>query len=328
MAAFKSAVAAGVALETDMKVSKDGVIFMLHDVTFERTTNIATVFPDRAGDFADSFTWEEIRMLDAGSWFPGFENAHERIPSLEELLEYLTTGTYSSNTTASPNVDDRVGVDGTFDPNTTHPLMVIDIKVPHANNAYHDQYFQLIADLIKRYHYQPWTEWSQHGQSWTTNVTLEGALQYWGPHVSTMTDADIDHFASLNNSIVHTEYQLTNAQIRHIHQRNMSVQAWTVNSQWIYSQLWCLGVKYIITNAAPSLLELKQPLWFMTSGDYFILWIVGDSVAFLVVIITLIAFCCRRRQRLTNRTLVENQELLHELLYDDSGLSTQVVRQE
>ncbi|MFJ3470044.1 glycerophosphodiester phosphodiesterase [Pseudomonas sp. NPDC090201] len=56
-------------LEMDIQRTKDGVLIALHDDTLERTTNIAQVYPDRVKDPLSSFTLEEIKRLDAGSWF-------------------------------------------------------------------------------------------------------------------------------------------------------------------------------------------------------------------------------------------------------------------
>jgi glycerophosphoryl diester phosphodiesterase len=56
-------------LEADLQRTKDGVIIALHDNNLKRTTNIEAVFPDRAGDPVDYFTWAELQQLDAGSWF-------------------------------------------------------------------------------------------------------------------------------------------------------------------------------------------------------------------------------------------------------------------
>ena len=46
--------------EFDVKLSADGVAFLLHDDTLDRTTN--------ARGRADALTWHELSQLDAGSW--------------------------------------------------------------------------------------------------------------------------------------------------------------------------------------------------------------------------------------------------------------------
>ena len=80
MAAFKLALTEPdiAIIELDVHLSKDGVPVVIHDHTLDRTTS-------GIGRVKD-YTLEELRRLDAGSWFaPQF--AEERIPTLEEVLE-------------------------------------------------------------------------------------------------------------------------------------------------------------------------------------------------------------------------------------------------
>ena len=56
-------------MELDVQRTKDSVLIIMHDKTFKRTTNVAEKFPGREGDPVDSFTYEEIMQLDAGSAF-------------------------------------------------------------------------------------------------------------------------------------------------------------------------------------------------------------------------------------------------------------------
>ena len=86
-------------VEQDLQLTKDGVLVCLHDTTLDRTTNVEEVFPNRAtavevrGDtrrvwrVAD-FTLEEIKTLDAGSWF-GEEFAGTRVPTFQEAIELV-----------------------------------------------------------------------------------------------------------------------------------------------------------------------------------------------------------------------------------------------
>ena len=63
-------------IEQDVVLTSDGVPIVLHDVTLELTTNVATLFPERHRNdglfYAIDFTLEEIKAL----------NAHERTDSL------------------------------------------------------------------------------------------------------------------------------------------------------------------------------------------------------------------------------------------------------
>lgn len=56
-------------LEFDLQRTKDGVLIALHDENLKRTTNVAEVFPERVDAPVSAFTLDELRQLDAGSWF-------------------------------------------------------------------------------------------------------------------------------------------------------------------------------------------------------------------------------------------------------------------
>ncbi|WP_085683627.1 MULTISPECIES: glycerophosphodiester phosphodiesterase [unclassified Pseudomonas] len=56
-------------LEMDLQRSKDGVLFALHDDNLQRTTDVATKFPERKDSPANAFTMAELKTLDAGSWY-------------------------------------------------------------------------------------------------------------------------------------------------------------------------------------------------------------------------------------------------------------------
>ncbi len=56
-------------LELDLQMTKDGFLVAFHDDDLTRTTNVATVFPERAQSPVKDFTLQELRSLDAGSWF-------------------------------------------------------------------------------------------------------------------------------------------------------------------------------------------------------------------------------------------------------------------
>ena len=90
MTAFQGAVDLGFrCLETDLQISRDGVLAAFHDDTLDRTT-------DGRGPVSD-YLWEELREMDAGYRFQpagpeepdgGFpyRGRGVRIPSLEELM--------------------------------------------------------------------------------------------------------------------------------------------------------------------------------------------------------------------------------------------------
>ncbi len=84
-------------IEPDLQMTRDGAFICLHDPTLDRTTDVETRFPERRttrildgetveGWFAVDFTLEEVKSLDAGSWF-GPQFAGSRIQTLEEAVQ-------------------------------------------------------------------------------------------------------------------------------------------------------------------------------------------------------------------------------------------------
>ncbi|MFC1729085.1 glycerophosphodiester phosphodiesterase [candidate division KSB1 bacterium] len=71
-------------IEIDVQQTRDGRVVVLHDTTLDRTT-------DGTGP-VNRFNYDELKPLDAGSWFDT-EFRGERIPLLEEVLELVKAGT-------------------------------------------------------------------------------------------------------------------------------------------------------------------------------------------------------------------------------------------
>lgn len=91
------------AVEIDVRMSKDGIPFLFHDYTVNRTTQL------KSGQSIESLTFEEIQALDAGSWFhPDFAN--EQIPSLAQVLEliYGRTSLYLEIKGTTPDIETRI----------------------------------------------------------------------------------------------------------------------------------------------------------------------------------------------------------------------------
>jgi glycerophosphoryl diester phosphodiesterase len=91
LSAFQSAVEVGADyVELDSRVTKDGMLVVLHDDKLDRTTNAAKVF-GATSQFVAQKTYDQIRELDAGSWkAPQFSG--EGIPTLEESVKTIQAG--------------------------------------------------------------------------------------------------------------------------------------------------------------------------------------------------------------------------------------------
>lgn len=113
-------------VEQDLQITKDGALVCLHDLTLERTTNVKEVFPDRfradvSEDqppnsqpakhwYVSDFTLNEIKQLDAGSWFNvKFKGA--KVPTFQEAIDLVRgkAGLYPE--TKAPEVYGKRGFD-------------------------------------------------------------------------------------------------------------------------------------------------------------------------------------------------------------------------
>ena len=84
-AAFEGAIAEGaVYTETDIRLTSDGELVLVHDPTLDRTTS--------GRGPVSAMTLEELRALDAGAWF-GREFSGEQIPELTEFLRWIEART-------------------------------------------------------------------------------------------------------------------------------------------------------------------------------------------------------------------------------------------
>lgn len=80
LANFRACLELRLGFEFDMQRTKDGQLVCIHDDTVNRTTN-------GTGKVAD-MTLEDIRRLDAGSWFDS-KFAGEKVPTIEEVVKLV-----------------------------------------------------------------------------------------------------------------------------------------------------------------------------------------------------------------------------------------------
>jgi glycerophosphoryl diester phosphodiesterase len=100
LAAFRLGAAHGYrAFECDVKLSSDGVPFLLHDATLERTTSARGVAAHKP--------WSELSRLDAGGWHSR-AYAGEPPPSLESIASYVQRNGYALNIEIKPTPGDEL----------------------------------------------------------------------------------------------------------------------------------------------------------------------------------------------------------------------------
>lgn len=81
MAAFKLALDAGAeGIETDVQISRDGILVLSHDEELGRCV--------QGSGSISNFSWEELQSMDCGSHYSP-EYSKETLPRLEELLDLI-----------------------------------------------------------------------------------------------------------------------------------------------------------------------------------------------------------------------------------------------
>jgi glycerophosphoryl diester phosphodiesterase len=99
LAAFRVGASHGYrAFECDVKLSADGVPFLLHDATLERTTPAHGTASDRP--------WSELSRLDAGAWHSR-AFAGEPMPSLSSVAAYCIGNGFALNIEIKPTPGDE-----------------------------------------------------------------------------------------------------------------------------------------------------------------------------------------------------------------------------
>ena len=107
LAAFRLGAAHGYRMfECDVKLSADGVPFLLHDATLTRTTNAALA--GHTETLAGNLPWSALSRLDAGNWHSR-AFAGESLPTLDAVARYCQANGHQLNIEIKPT------------PGTEHP---------------------------------------------------------------------------------------------------------------------------------------------------------------------------------------------------------------
>ena len=217
--------------EVDVQLSSDGEIFLFHDATGARTTNVAEVFPERAGDPITSFTAAELGMLDAGSYFGG-AFAGEPIPNLRDAALVTTPRTGINIELKSP--ENSPGVEA---------------KLAEALGE--KRYWQrLIArDQIVVSSFDEASLRAFHDLMPQIPVVLIGAVP---------DDAALAGLAEWTEGLV-TNYRTMNpADVARVHAAGLTLDVYTVNSVEAMQEMTALGVDTIITDFPGVLAAVQQ----------------------------------------------------------------------
>lgn len=224
MIAFKRAIEMGVdAIETDVQMTKDGHLVLIHDEQIDRTTN--------GSGWVKDFTLEQIKRLDAGSWFSS-SYGRETIPTLDEFFRLIYP------TSLWVNIEIKMGF--VFYPGIEEKLIQKIKEYQMENRVIVSSFNHYSIVLIKEI--APEIE--------TAVLFMEGLYEPWNyaRHLGS-------NFLHPYKEVVYTYF------MEGAHQAGMKVQPFTVDDKEEMMSMIKMGVDGIMTNVPDKLLLLLRELF-------------------------------------------------------------------
>ena len=245
--------------EVDVRISIDGIFFLMHDTDLKRTTDIATVFSEKADEDASSFTIAELRQLDAGSWFVdrdpfraissgrvSIETAElfrgAKIPLLDEILNY---------TIQNPHLID------------------IDMKKPLDDHPFASQFEDLLLDKLL-----------------LSNLADKVIIKSYNPKAENFThlfspgDYSIEEMLAFGAELIDEKYTESDSKISEYVSENVPVIVGVLNSQIRFSQVWSLGADFVLTDTPDVFLNMVEPMRIMKRSIFIPVWVIISIISY------------------------------------------------
>jgi len=261
-------------MEIDVQLSVDGVPFLLHDDSLERTTDAEEVFPGRDYYTADNFTLAELTTLNAGEWFTttdpygtigegkvptdlldDYEIA--MLPTLEEFLDYVNDTSLSLN---------------------------VELKRISDDHPYIDQFSDIVLDVL--------IEADMDDQIWvqSSNEAILDQVEALAPDMTSMLSIgddppDPEVFGTMGYDMINTHYSLANKIFKGYAEAGILVNVYTVDLKLSFQQAWALGISYVTTNEPLDFIEMTRLTWYLSKGLYIGIWIIIEVVGITSVLV-------------------------------------------
>lgn len=222
-------------LDTDMHMTKDGVLVLTHDETVDRTTNGHGTIRD--------LTLAEIKQFDAaynfttddGQTFP-YRGQGFRVPTLEELFQ------------AFP--DKRFGIEI----KQTEP-----VETAKRFCALIRQYHMEEGVLVSSFRQENMNEFRKQCPEVATSATEDEVRPFFFASLLGLTRAFTPNYNSMQVPEEAAGFHILTPQfVAAAHERGLPVQPWTINEEADLKRILALGVEGINTDNPDRLLALLQ----------------------------------------------------------------------
>lgn len=230
LGAFKIAVELGAdMIELDIRPTKDQKAIVFHDKKLNRTTPINGV--------VQNHYLNELKRIDAGSWFNKKDHQSETIPTLDETIDFLK----GKSEMLVEIKSERRQIENEF----LHKLIKLiekhDARDEIIIQSFDSKILKRFYTLYPNYRFQKLIVWKVPflKVQFDQRLMLENILK--NPHYESI---NVDH-----------RYVTPNL-VRKIHRHNKKIYCWTVNQQLRMFRLMNMGVDGIITNYPNKLKQL------------------------------------------------------------------------
>ncbi len=216
---FQLAIQKGLSwIETDVKLTKDNKLILMHDDKLERTTN--------GNGLVAQKKFNDIKKLDAGSWFSP-EYSEEKVPSLEETIKFLKEYKISANLEIK-GCEGRERLTSQIFAETIHELWPQEL--PILVSSFHIPSLFIVREKLKNI---------------PIGLLFEGKLpQGW---------KSLAH--ELQATSIHLDHNFITEKITHeIKQENLDVLVYTVNEKKRALELFSYGVTSVFSDL-PTILD-------------------------------------------------------------------------
>jgi len=223
-------------IEIDLQMTKDGELIAMHDETLDRTTNGTGLVKD--------YTLEEIKQLDAGSWFnekyPSYakeEYAGLKVPTLEEIFQKFGSGERYYIETKSPEVY----------PGMEEKLLKIlkEYKLTGTNVPSSKVLIQSFSpESLKKVH--------------ALNPDIPLVQLLWYDETAAITDNELEEYKKYSIGLGMNFDKIDEAYVQRVREHNLLIHPYTVNQKEDMRKLLDWGVTGMFTNFPDRLQEVLR----------------------------------------------------------------------
>ena len=247
--------------ESDLRISLDGVPFIMHDDTLKRTTNVAEMYPGKIDVLAEDFLLSELKKLNTGWWYV-LQDPYGMIKQGE--IEQSQLSIYQAQ-----KIPTLVEVLTVIKRNGQ--ILMYDLRLPNKSHPYFNDTFDIVFDILKEAKVED-RVWLILDPDQVARVSQEtpGITRVIGVSAKDLTPAKV--IIAKGYQVVNVDKGISTAAIKGYQQAGLQVNIYVIDEPWLFSQLWVQGVNSITSNNIHKLKDLNSPVVRMSQVQFVIFW--------------------------------------------------------